>query len=73
MNFFIKNPNLQKKKVFFCFFSGGGVGGGGGVDGWTDKQAQTNLSLGDVGSNLQQCINVQVKSRTSSIYDHFII
>ena len=37
-----KNPHLEKKK---CFFLGGGGGAGGGVDGWTDKLAQTNLPL----------------------------
>ena len=40
MNFFTKNPNLKKKKIFL------GVGGGGrGVDGRTDEKAQTNLLL----------------------------
>ena len=34
--FFLKIPNLNKKKLFF---------GGGVVDGRTDKQAQTNLHL----------------------------
>ena len=33
-----KNPNLKKKSFFFG-------GEGGGVDGWTVKQAQTNLPL----------------------------
>ena len=41
--FFYKESNTKKK-----FFWGGGEWGGGGVDGQTDKQAQTNLfrSLG---------------------------
>ena len=66
------NPNL-KYNFFFLGGGGGGAsggrgalvrggGGGGGVGGWTDKQAQT-----------KQCINVQVMSLTSSVYDHFII
>ena len=48
--FFHTESKSKKKKIFF-FFLGGGVGGwwrGGsvwGVDGWTDKQAQTNLPL----------------------------
>ena len=41
-------PNL-KIKLFFIGGGGGvgrgGVGGGGWVDGWTDKQAKTNLPL----------------------------
>ena len=46
--FFTKNPNQnrkqqqQKKKHSF---SGGWEGAGKGVDGWTDEQSQTNLSL----------------------------
>ena len=51
---------------------GGRSGGRGklgvGVDGRTEEQAQTNLLL-----QLLQCINVQVMSLTSSIYDHFVI
>ena len=37
MNFFTKNPNLTKKEKK--------LGEGGGVDGQTDKQAQTNFPL----------------------------
>ena len=53
---------------------GGVSGGGGGVDGSIEEQSQTNLPfrlLRDWGAS--QCINVQVMSFTSSIYDHFII
>ena len=39
MNFFTKNPNLKKN------MDGGAEGEGVGVDGRTDKQAQTNLPL----------------------------
>ena len=38
----------KSKKIFFSAGGGGGGGGrgvGGGVDGWTEKQAQTNLPL----------------------------
>ena len=48
-----------------------GAGGGEwgvGVGGRTEEQAQTNLLL-----QLLQCINVQVMSLTSSVYDHFVI
>ena len=38
-DFFTINPNLK------YFLRGGGEGDGGGVDGRTDEQAQTNLSL----------------------------
>ena len=53
MNFYHKESK-SKKKIFFILRVGGGGGGGGwgvvrgaggGVDGWTDKQAQTNLPL----------------------------
>ena len=46
MNFFHKESKAEKK-IFFFFLGGGGGGGGegGGVDGWTDRQAQTNLPL----------------------------
>ena len=69
-DFFTKNPNL-KKNIFFFFWGGGGrgLGGGGRVDGRTDKQAQTNLSL----QLLRSWGHVQVMARTSSIHDHFII
>ena len=46
--------------------------GGGGVDGWTDEQAQTNLPL-ICPITMHLCINIQVMSPKSSIYDHFII
>ena len=39
MNFFMKNPNLKKKILW------GGGGGVEGIDGQTDKQAQTNWPL----------------------------
>ena len=41
----------KKKKIFIFFFWGGEGGVEGGVDGWTDKQAQTNLPLQGITMN----------------------
>ena len=48
-------------------------GGGGGVDGST--KTVPNQFAPSTSSKLgaSQCVNVQVMSLTSSIYDHFII
>ena len=46
--FFLKQTNLKKekkKKENFRWAGGGGGLGGGRLDGRTDEQAQTNLSL----------------------------
>ena len=58
MNCFYKESKSKKKDFLFFFFGGGGgvgvggVGGvEGGVDGWTDKQAQTNLPLQGITMN----------------------
>ena len=47
---------------------------GGGVDGRTDKHAQTDFPFQLLRSwehNSTRCLNVQVMARTSLIYDHF--
>ena len=75
--FFTKNPNLKKKKKIFFFGGGGGGGEGEGVGGnrWTDRRRGPNQFAPSTSSKLGslQCINLQVMSLTSSIYDHFII
>ena len=81
---FTKNPNLKKEFFFFFFFFfGGGGGGGGGWRGawgwgrgiWMVRQTGPNQFAPSTSSKLgaSECINVQVMSLTSSIYDHFII
>ena len=41
IEFYFYKESKSKNKFFFCF----GGGGGGGIDGRTDKQAQTNSPL----------------------------
>ena len=74
MNFFHKESK-SKKKFFFFFFLGGGGGGGRAGGRWMDRRTGPHLFAPSTFSKLgpKQCINVQVMSLTSSIYDHFII
>ena len=74
MNFFHTESKCKKKK-----FKGGGRGwvgaGAWGGGRWMDRRTGSNQFAPSTSSKLeaQQCINVQVMSLTSSIYDHFII
>ena len=74
IDFFTKNPNLKKKEK-----KGGGAGGGWGWGrgAWLGRARQTgpNQFAPSTSSKLGalECINVQVISLTSSMYDHVII
>ena len=53
----------------------GGVSRGGGRGRWMDRRTGPNQFAPSTSSKLGalQCINVQVMSLTSSMYDHLII
>ena len=59
--FFIKNPNLKRKKNF--------------LEWGTDIRTSPNQFAPSSSSKLgaYHCINLQVMALTSSMYDHFII
>ena len=71
-----KKKKKKKKKNIFLFGGRGGraeVGGGRGR--WMDRRTGPNQFASSTSSKLGalQCINEQVMSLTSSIYNHFII